>query len=332
MSWDTESWARRQRTGSLPLKAVLISLSNWINPRNDWFETSIKRLADELETSERTIQRHLGTLEELGFIERQERFSEAQNGRQGWNAYRLRGYSPPKVSYAEPVEPMREGDNLTPSPVTPLSPSPVTPLSPPISNQEYIPPLPSGDAPRGAAPADSRRAAKATILPVGWEVPPIETLEPAARAVAQGWPSGAYAAMAEKFRAHARSTGWRKSDWTAAWGKWVLDVAPDVARAVKAGVMFAPPAGAGTAAAADPDGRDSCKQALGIRVLVSAAVGPKTAHAWIRPLNFTVEGTQLVVSHHSAFRLEWVRDHFRSHLLRVAGNLEVVFVVEPADG
>lgn len=164
-------------------------------------------------------------------------------------------------------------------------------------------------------------------LPIGWEAPPVADLQPSARAVAEGWPDGAYAAMEEKFRGHAYSTGWVKADWAAAWGKWVLDVAPDVARAAKAGVTFVAPTAGTSSTTEDPAGQDSCTQALGIRTLLSNRLGPKSAHAWIRPMDISVEGKRLVLSHPSKFRVDWVRDHFRAHLLPIAGDLEVEFRV-----
>lgn len=272
--------------------------------------------------SERAVQGAIRRLEKGGFLE-----CRMRPGRS--TVYLVR-----PAGAVDAPDPRSRCTPAADAPPQPVRATPAAAADDPSRNHQYSQKNKSSESarPPGQAISKGLKRVKPHALPVGWEAPPMEALEPAAMAVAQGWPPGAYAAMEEKFRAHARSTGWRKSDWTAAWGKWVLDVAPDVARAVKAGGTFAPSVGGGAAVAADPDGRDSCKQALGIRVLVSTAVGPKTAHAWIRPLDFTVEGNRLVVSHHSAFRLEWVRDHFRSHLLRVAGNLEVVFVVEPADG
>ncbi len=169
-----------------------------------------------------------------------------------------------------------------------------------------------------------------TPLPIGWPVPPIAALGPAARALAERWPEGAYAAVAEKFVSHWRGHGGAKADWDAAWGKWVISEAPEVARAVKAGVVFS--AGGGAGAAVVPGGRDSCRVALGIRELMRAGLPPATFTAWLHPMHFTVKGAQLIVSSSSRYRVDRVKQDFRDKLRRAAGALEVVFVVEAADG
>ena len=330
MSWEVELWVKRQKTGNPVLKAVLLSIGNWIDPQNNWQVVSIRRLADETEVSERTVQRHIATLIDMGFLEREER--QRPGGGSGWNAYRMRGYAPLRVSNIEPIRPAqapedaeKRGDNLTPpgcQPVTGGGDSRVTP----ILKKDTIPPTPNGVAPQGAAAGQSMRADRGTRLPVDWEPAAVADLPPAARNIAGGWPRGAYVMVAEQFRCHwhgRADRGCRKKDWGKAWQEWLLKAPRDVAAWQRAGVDFAAMAPAAAATVEPPAGKVGCERVQAIRNAVLSAVGDRTFAAWIRPLDMIIEGRRLVIATGSRFHLDWVRNHFSSQISSAAHDLDL---------
>lgn len=125
MSGAALGWAKSVRAPNAMAKAVLVSLADYADQSGiAW--PAIPRLAQEVQASDRTVQRALRSLEEVGLIFTEKR--DRQDGGQTSNGYRLA---------------MPPGDNLTPAPVTSCHPPgdthvtpPVTPVSPP-----YEPPL-----------------------------------------------------------------------------------------------------------------------------------------------------------------------------------------------
>ena len=65
--FDHMAWAKRQRTGSVGAKAVLMALAERTGEKPTCYPSQVL-LADETEQSERTVRTHLRTLEELGLI------------------------------------------------------------------------------------------------------------------------------------------------------------------------------------------------------------------------------------------------------------------------
>lgn len=70
MSSEVQCWAIAQKTGDPVTKAVLTALTRWAKPDGSDCWPGLKILADAVEVSERTIQRHLNRLEELDLIRR----------------------------------------------------------------------------------------------------------------------------------------------------------------------------------------------------------------------------------------------------------------------
>lgn len=320
MSWEAEQWAKRQHTGAQVLKATLVSIANWITPCNDWATVSIRRIADEMEISARSVQRHINMLVEMGFLEREERVRPS--GASGWNAYRFRGYHSVKVSHLGAHAPEGEGDRLSPSRVTDCQGEGDTAVTP--GRKDNInPPSPNGDAPQGAAERD-----RGSRLPDDWQPPAIADLPPAARGVASGWPAGAYAMVADRFRAHWRSRsdrGSRKRDWAQAWYEWILKAPRDVADWMRAGVDFAAMPGAAEAQAALVTGSDGCARSAAIRADLASAVEPAAYRAWLAPLHLSIAGERLVICTESRVRLDHVKNDvaLSAALRRAAGGLDL---------
>lgn len=328
MSWEAENWARRQRTGDPVTKAVLVGIANWVNPRGDEAEVSIRRIADEVEVSTRTVQRHIQRLEELGLLEKLERSRD--DGGQGWNAFRFPTYKPIPVSHVEPAgkrakprdnlsPPPRqsdggEGDSLTPSPMTQLCHGEgdigVTPER--GKGEDNSPPTP----PAGGSDDGGGRN-RGTRIPPDWTAPPISDLPPEAKAKARQWPAGAYEAEAEAFRnfwlGESRA-GAKKIDWKRAWCNRINEITGRVLRDAKAGVKHAAPA---TGTAQPPKMLDSSREGTAARKIrdhICRRLGEQLYAQWIAPARLDVEGGTLTIVAVSLFASNYQRDNFGNEI------------------
>ena len=72
MSYDAMAWARTVITGSTARKAVLMNLANRFNDTEGASWPSQRLIADETESSERTVRQAMADLEDMGIISRQE--------------------------------------------------------------------------------------------------------------------------------------------------------------------------------------------------------------------------------------------------------------------
>ena len=94
MSAETCDWAKKQRCGDPVTKAVLMEIANWGNVAGYIDYLGIRRIAEVIEVSERTVQRHINRLEQdLLLIRRVERRSTI--GGQLPSRFELIGYEPP---------------------------------------------------------------------------------------------------------------------------------------------------------------------------------------------------------------------------------------------
>lgn len=329
MSWEAENWARQQRTGDPVTKAVLVGIANWMNPKGDECQVSMRRLADEVEISVRTAQRHVQRLAELGFIVKSD--AVRSDGGQGWNSFRFPGYKPPRVSHVEPPAKVDnphdnltggEGDKLTP-PHDRLTPSPATDchgegdtaVSWEGSDKDNNkPPI----APQGAKdPAEKRN--RGSRIPANWKPPAISDLPPAAKAKARQWPSGAYEAEAEAFlnfwlaEASGRAS---KLDWDKAWCTWINRSTGQILRDARSGVQHsAPPS---TPRPAQPArAHDTSREngaAAKIRTLVKAKLGDQQYDRWVAPSRLDIDAGTMTAVAVSSFASNYLRDNFANDL------------------
>lgn len=276
MSQETQAWAKTQKTGDPITKAVLLELCNWAKPTGVVEFLSLARIADTIEVSKRTVQRHLDKLEApveeggLFLIRRVARHRD--DGGQGANGFELIGYEPPAAgakSSRVPVTPPLV--NLSPPPsqivteggdtvVTRLGDK-ITPLTipdgivPPVEKLDERIVHVNGRQPMSDETVRALNAVAAAVcadmadepvkphpLPADWTPPAIAELSDMARQLVEQWPAGAYQAVCEVFRLHwaneTRAVG-RKSNWNAALSKWLIKEHAQVTRDAKAGVSFA---------------------------------------------------------------------------------------------
>lgn len=92
-----------------------------------------------------------------------------------------------------------------------------------------------------ASIAPKGQTQRASRIPADWAPPPIASLPPKARALAEQWPDGAYEAEAEAHHNFWLSEGGaraRKVDWTRAWCNRIVQISAAVLRSAKAGVRY----------------------------------------------------------------------------------------------
>lgn len=360
MSWETENWARQQRTGDPVTKAVLVGIANWMNPEGEPCRVSMRRLAEEVEISVRTAQRHVQQLERMGFVVKEA--AKRDDGGTGWNLFSFPTYRQPGVSTTEParrVAPITpqgpqnrrnrgaaphdkltrgEGDNLTPTPMTDCHPSTTdcqagttdcqgvydTHVRGEILKGSTKTPLspPEGGADAGSAKRDSK-----SRLPDDWEPVPIAELPPAALAKARQWPAGAYAAEAETFRATARSESGRagyKRNWNEAWFAHINRSTVRVLAEARAGVKHAPPAPTPTAPAERPRSLDTStegKAAQEIRKRLARLVEKRVMEGFFDRCRFDVRTDTLTIVAPTDFALDYVRNGFEREAQRAMNHV-----------
>lgn len=326
MSWEAENWARQQRAGDPVTKAVLVGIANWMNPKGDQCQVSMRRLADEVEISVRTAQRHVQRLHDLGFIEKSE--AVRSDGGQGWNSFRFPGYKPPKVSHveapgkaADPHDKLTggEGDKLTP-PHDRLSPSPAsdchgegdTAMSGEGSDKDNKTPH---SPPRGDDDAGKRN--RGTRISEDWKPPAITALPPAAKAKARQWPAGAYEAEAEAFlnfwRGEGRA-GSRKLDWTRTWCNRINEITGRVLRDARSGVRHSAPATGPVQPAKAHDTSRENAAAAKIRALVKVRVGDQVYGQWVAPCRLDIDAGTVTAVAVSSFASNYLRDNFGNEI------------------
>lgn len=336
MSWEAESWARQQRTGDPVTKAVLVGIANWMNPKGDPCPVSMRRLADEVEISTRTAQRHIQRLEAMGLVEKSE--AHREDGGQGWNTFRFPTYRPPKVSHVEPagkrakppVNLTPPHDNLSPGEGDNLSPSPPDNLTGGRASQPC-----HGEGDNGVTPErgkgenntpptppdggeeDAAKRNRGSRIADDWAPPSIEDLPASARAKARQWPPGAYEAEAEAFRNYwlgEGRAGARKIDWNKTWYNRINEVTARVLRDAKAGVRFtAPPPGDRPPPRSLDSSRESTP-ARNIRAAIRSRLGDQLYEHWIGPSRLDVDGGSLSVVAASAFTADYLRNHFANEI------------------
>jgi hypothetical protein len=241
MSNEVENWARQQKTGDPVSRSVLVSVANWADPHGGNCYPSIKRIAEDVEVSQRTIQRHLKRLEALGFLKRVERLRD--DGSQSSNGFEFPGYEPPLLSYRQPprqsVTPPRHIGTGRRQIVTGAGDTAVTPND--LNEvKNTLSPDKSGDLPLEPKPIESGKP-RATAIPADWAAPSLAELTPLAGKLAAQWPAGAYETIAEAFANHwqseSRAVG-RKLDWDKTWAKWITAEHTRVMQAKKFGVSY----------------------------------------------------------------------------------------------
>ncbi|RKF23363.1 hypothetical protein D6851_02515 [Altericroceibacterium spongiae] len=338
MSWETQSWAAKQRPGSSSAKLVLLGLASCADANHCSFP-SVQWLCDFSDLNRKTVITALQRLEDGMFPliedtgERRGRTSQVKvyrlaAGREGTQSdppsetvpkaeqYRKRNSSvfSRKESQKRDTEPFRE---------------PIPPLS---AKADKAPTADFDDRLEKGKPAKSGRSGKrpsrGTRLPSDWSPPPVDQLPPTAGKLVEQWPSGAYEAVCETFRCHwhseTRAVGCKR-DWDAALTKWLISDHAKIMRDAKAGVSFAylttqrsaggkgkdvlPP----PVAKADEDDRSAA-----IHNVLRTELGQTAYETWIERCALIWDAPGVVVVTSSEFQRSWIEDHFQSKIMAAA--------------
>lgn len=264
MSWETQSWAARQRPGSSSAKLVLLGLASCADANHCAFP-SVDWLCAFGDLNRKTVIAAIQRLEEAELIED----TGERRGRTGQvKVYRLnageqanssalgsdpetahkpaRNGADEKVPKAEPYRKRNSSEStVKQSQKRDTEPfrEPLPPCSP---DGEQTPTgvaatVANGDSGEAQTRRPKRQPA-GSRLPEDWTPPAIADLSPIVRRDVGQWPAGAYEAKCEAFRLHfLAQTGPRafKRDWLAALAEWLLGDHAKVLREAKAGVIFA---------------------------------------------------------------------------------------------
>ncbi|MED5545686.1 MAG: winged helix-turn-helix domain-containing protein [Pseudomonadota bacterium] len=363
MSWEATTWARRQRTGDPVTKAVLVGIANWMPPSGEGCAVSMKYLAEEVEVSTRTCQRHIARLEKMGLVTKEN--GHRKDGGQGWNEFKFPTYTVLGVSIEEPpvsTAPITldapeqqqadphdklsggegdklsggEGDNLSP-PLRQIVTPPATDCHGPLTDCRgphdnrvrggkgkgtVITPL---SPPRGATGNSAKREGTKP-LPERWAPPALSELPPAAQAKARQWPTGAYEAEAETFRANASAEGGRaayKRDWNAAWVAHINRSTVRVLNEARAGVRHAAPAAPAQPAtpsrSLDTSGEGEAARL--IRKQLARTLGREAIGGFFDRCRLDVERDTLTIATPSQFALNYMRDNYEHDTQRATNHV-----------
>lgn len=335
MSWETQSWAAKQRPGSASAKLVLLGLASCADAHHCAYP-SVDWLCEFGDLNRKTVIAALQRLEE-GLCPFIEDTGERRGRTKQVKVYRLKAEhcgaakatvpktgqsqkrnssgSSSKESQKRDTEPFRE-------PIPPSDPngsdSPQGHELGGDEQEERKEEAPAGgDEPADAKPDRSR----GTRLPTTWTPPPLADLPPQAQALARQWPDGAYETEAEAFVgywAYLPGGKARKLDWIATWANRIVAINAKVHRDAKAGVNFAVPSKASVAplpqlpvtAKAIEDDRSAI-----VHNLLERDLGARTYAKWIKPAAITFDDEGAVVTFGTDFQRSYVETHLGPAIL-----------------
>ena len=358
MSWETQSWAAKQRPGSASAKLVLLGLASCADANHCAFP-SVQWLCDFSDLNRKTVIAAIQRLED-GMFPLIEDTGE-RRGRTGQvKVYRLAaadaGASSDPASETVPKAEQFQKRNSSGSgskQSQKRDTEPVSNLLPPLTAKAVKTPAPDFDnGSEGEEPAPAgrtgKRGTRGSRLPEDWAPPPVADLSPMAGKLVQQWPSGAYQAVCETFRLHwhseTRAIGC-KHDWDAALAKWLINDHSKIMRDAKAGVSFA-----GLAPASLSSGK---AVAQSMRPVAAKAKEDERSHAihaalrhdlgamiydhWIAPAALIHDAPGVTLIAGSEFARSWIEDRFQQKIMAAAravlgsGVRWVRFYVEQAN-
>lgn len=203
MSIHAAKWAWAQKVGHPTRKLVLVALADHANADGECWP-SMRLVADFAECSPRTVQRHIDSLEDEGFVKRVSRRTRGDGRFSSWNyrlpvtgdAYVSAGHECPPDNLSDGHErpcPVDTGDHVQRTPVSghepPVEPTPEPPLG---------------------------KRARKTQVPDGWQPPTDVRADLAAK-----HPTVNQDRELEKFRNHHQAKGSTFKDHAKAYRNWI---------------------------------------------------------------------------------------------------------------
>lgn len=317
--WDTD----------LPdsLKIVLLALADCADDDGRCWPSIETLRRKTSKKSARTVQGAIARLVEMGHLSRREVVGRG-------NIYAVHPRSDCRGARIAGVQSLRD----TPAAA---APPPATVAPKPSKNHQE----PSMKGARVRAPGSSDGCREQEVeggsgeitppnlphrLPGDWQCPPIAALPPAARRLAEQWPRGGYEAQTEAFRLHwlsEQGVRARKTNWTAALGKWVINSHSQMMRDARGGVSWevvatpAPGEPRRVVLAETPAKRREQGKSFTLHTLLRRELGEQIYETWLAPAALLVcdGGVTVVVA--SAFQRGWIEDRFAGQIRDVARAL-----------
>lgn len=211
MSNQVTSIVKRRVVGSSAKKAVLMYMADNASEDGSGIWTSKSNMAADLETTRRSVQRHISDLMEQGLI--------SEHGKRKCT----HGFT---VEYCINLEAVLklDGTRDTMSPVTPrhptrdtLSPQDVTPCHPNHSGTTQEPLLFSHTRETGSGSPKEPKPKRATSIPENW-VPSDKNISDA---LAKDFTQQEINEQGERFRDYHLAKGSTFKNWDAAWRTWL---------------------------------------------------------------------------------------------------------------
>lgn len=335
MSWETQSWAAKQRPGSASAKLVLLGLASCADA-NHCAHPSIQWLCDFSDLNRKTVIAALQRLEDGMFplIE--------DTGQRRGRTCQVKVYRLAAGAEGARIDPASEG----------IAPRPARGETVPKAEQfqkrnssgssrkqsqkrdtePFLEPLPLSPPDGGDVPPLAENAENPDKDDQGeWTAPPIDRLGPKTAALVRQWPPGAWEAVCETFRLHWQAEGGAKGRKRlaslAALEAWAIRDHAKIMRDAKAGVSFVqlaaqvsrqqPPAAPVTvqpvAAKASEDDRSQA-----VRRELRRELGAVICDQWFAPVAVICEPRGVVVIAPSEFQRAWIEDRFSPKILAAA--------------
>jgi hypothetical protein len=329
VSWETQSWAAKQRPGSASAKLVLLGLASCADA-NHCAYPSIDWLCEFSDLNRKTVIAALQRLED-GMFPLIEDTGERKGRTKQVKVYRLKALT---IERASRLNKDPESDLETVPKAEQFQKRNSSGFSGKQSQnrdtepfREPIPPLsPNGDNP--PKPKKSLRSKGKTFqLPQDWQAPDSSQLPAEVAALVRQWPAGAQAVQLANFRSHWSEVDRRKrseSGWIATWASWLSRVHPEIMRAAKAGVTFEqiPAAGQTEAKPIQPVAEKAleCKAAKAMHETLSIRLGKALYSQWLEPCALIADPADRAVTVHapSDFAAAWIDQHYRGSLMVAA--------------
>lgn len=159
-----------------------------------------------------------------------------------------------------------------------------------------------------------------------WEVPPIASLPPAVRAIAEQWPSGAYEAEATGHAAWLAGQRRRVAKPDAGWHARIVQLGAKPIQAAKAGLRYEREAArplptTAPAAIARCGTAGEGQEAATLRATLRGSMGPVLFEKWLEPCRFDFAGDELTVVAPTPFVVGWLKEHYASRLAHEASQI-----------
>lgn len=320
MSWETQSWAAKQRPGSASAKLVLLGLASCADA-NHCAHPSIQWLCDFSDLNRKTVIAALQRLED-GMFPLIEDTGQRRGRTLQVKVYRLAaGAEGARIDPVSETVPKAEQSQKRNSSGSSRKQSQKRDTEPFLEPLPLSPPD-GGDVPPLAENDDREE----------WTAPSIDRLGPKTAALVRQWPPGAWEAVCETFRLHWQAEGGSKGRKRlaskAALEAWAIRDHAKIMRDAKAGVSFVQLAaqvssglrGGGAAVPAEPVAAQAREddRSQAVRRELRRTLGGVIYDQWFSAVALIGDVRGLVVIAPSEFQRAWIEDRFSPKILDAA--------------